>query len=85
MKRYKKKPETFEAIIWTGDNFDDVKAWLKTPAVAFLGVANRHLVIPTGRGNVLARPDDYVIRKPSGELTTLRPAMFHATYEEIND
>lgn len=85
MKRYKKKPETYEALIWTGDNFDDIKAWLKTPAVGLIKVANRHVVIPTHRGNLIARPDDYIIRKPSGELTTMRPAMFQATYEAIND
>lgn len=84
-KSFRKKPVSISAIIWTGDNFDAVKAFAGDNA----HLKNGQLIIGTledGEGEVkaehVATVGDYVIRGVEGEFYFCKPNIFLKTYEE---
>lgn len=84
-KAFRKKPVSIIAIIWTGDNFDAVKAFAGDNA----HLKDGQLIIGTledGEGEVkaehVATVGDYVIRGVEGEFYFCKPHIFLKTYEE---
>jgi hypothetical protein len=85
MSRYRKKPVVIDAVQWTGDNPNEVKALTGTQAVIDWATTreDRTLVIPTLEGDHVARPGDWIIRGVKGELYPCQPDIFEATYEPV--
>jgi hypothetical protein len=79
VQRWRKKPVTIEAILWTGRNIKEVldfMAWRNAAHDERTG-----LVIHTLEGNHYANPGDWIIKGVQGEFYPCKPDIFAATYE----
>lgn len=80
MLKFRKKPVVIEAVLWTGDNFEDIVPF--APEVTAVHPGGR-LMIETLEGIMTASPGDWVIRGVGGELYPCKPDIFEATYELV--
>ena len=91
MPTFRKKPVIIEAIQWTGNNLQEI--------IAFLGDSNiqndkNHyleesrlpggLIIKTLEGEHQAAIGDWIIKGVQGEHYPCKPDVFDATYEPVN-
>ena len=74
----KKKPVIIEAIQWTGNNYDEVKAFIGNNANQ-AGYNNLHIF--TLEGVMTASAGDYIIKGVKGEFYPCKPDIFNETYE----
>ncbi|MGG5143929.1 hypothetical protein [Alcaligenes ammonioxydans] len=81
--QFTKKPVTVSAIQWTGDNPDEVQAFLfnghKHAADGW--VKGQYVEIGTLEGLMVASIGDWIIRGVKGEHYPCKPDIFAATYE----
>ena len=81
-QRFRKKPVVVEAIRYTGDNPDDIRA--------FMGdhdpnpTNDPRLSIRTLEGSINASPGDWIIRGVQGEFYPCKPDIFEQTYEAVD-
>lgn len=47
-------------------------------------VTGPHIVVPTLEGDMIARPQDYIIKGVNGEFYPCKPDIFAKTYEEVS-
>lgn len=84
---FRKKPVAIEAIKWTGNNFEAIKAF--DPDVMLSG--DGELIIPTledGKfvtAKHVATEGDFVIKGVHGEFYFCKPDIFTETYEEVTN
>lgn len=87
--RYRKKPIVIEAIQWLGWNWGEVCKFIPVPSVAVGAmdqVNNLMLVkIQTKEGTMSAQPGDYIIKGIQNEYYPVKPDIFEATYEVVED
>lgn len=76
---YRKKPVVINAVRWTGDNIDEVRALVGDNVV--IENLDGSLTIPTLEGDMLARIGDWVIRGVQGEIYPCKHDIFVETYE----
>lgn len=80
MAKYRKKPIVIEAILFDGENFDEVGR--------FVGLNGRkagregRLEIKTLEGVMVASPGDYIIKGVNG-VYPCKPDIFEQTYEKV--
>lgn len=100
MAKYRKKPVIIEAIQWTGkiginkNNLDEIIAFVgednmhtELDTCAYdAGVAPpvTMLYIHTLEGQMLAMPNDYIIKGIAGEFYPCKPDIFEQTYEIVD-
>ncbi len=77
-QRFRKKPVEIEAVQWTGENRDEIKAFIDEAAFGF---AFGELSIHTLEGSMKASPGDWIIRGVQGEHYPCKPDIFEATYD----
>jgi hypothetical protein len=82
MAKYRKKPVVIDAIQWTGDNYLEMRKFIKTDVVTF---AHPCLYIQTLEGRMQAYKGDYIIRGVNGEYYPCKPDIFEKTYEKVED
>jgi len=84
--RFRKKPVVIEAIQWTGENADEVQAFLHNGhAHAADGwVKGSYVEIGTLEGLMVASIGDWIIRGVKGEHYPCKPEIFAATYESAD-
>ena len=79
IKKYVKKPVIIEAVQYIKSN--------PRAALDFLGNAGEDtpdgIVIHTLEGNMLASPNDYIIKGVHGEFYPCKPDIFLETYDEV--
>ena len=75
---YRKKPVTIEAIVWNGDNIEEISSW--TNGDAFWDCDEGTLKIKTLEGIMSASVNDYIIRGVNGEFYACKPDIFQKTY-----
>ena len=86
---FRKKPVNIAAIQWTGNNIDEIKAFIGKDTNKCYGVYLKekpekvNLVIETLEGNHTASPGDFIIRGVKGEYYPCKPDIFEQTYEVI--
>ncbi len=88
---FRKRPVTIAAIQWTGNNFEEVKAFFGKDAKKCTQldevVPNKevkgNLTIETLEGNHTALPGDFIIRGVKGEYYPCKPDIFEKTYEFV--
>jgi hypothetical protein len=80
VSRFRKLPVEIQAVQYTGDNADEVIAWVGPDAYDTL---RGQLVIHTLEGDHVATPHDWIIRGVEGEHYPCKPSIFDATYEPI--
>lgn len=75
---FREKSKVVEARQWTGDNVDEMRAWL---GYAFGGVrpTDNALRIKNRTGNVFAYVGEWVVQDEN--FDPLEPIKFHAAYE----
>lgn len=80
--KFRKKPVVIEAIQWTGDNLEEVKAFL---GEAFIceWMFDSTIGIKTLEGSLIGSLWDWVIRGVKGEKYPCKPDIFEATYEFV--
>jgi len=76
--KFRKKPVVIEAIQWTGDNVEEIGEFL---GMVHWATSGRNAVIPTLEGDMVASPNDWIIKGVKGEFYPCKPDIFAATYE----
>jgi hypothetical protein len=84
MPKFRKKPVVIEARQWSGDaiDVDEFIEWIMPWSI---GLQGDRLVLFTLEGNMEANPGDYVIRGVAGEFYPIKPDIFAATYEPVEE
>ena len=83
INKYRKKPVIVEAVIWTGNNIDEVKELAKSAVENIIFVDN-NLYIETLEGNMKVSVGDYIIKGIAGEFYPCKPNIFKKTYETVS-
>lgn len=78
--RFQKKPLEIEAILWTGENDDEVRDFTGMPMAT---LHNKSMAIVTLEGTLWAEAGDFIIRGIKGELYPCKPDIFAETYQEV--
>lgn len=81
--KYRKKPVVIEAIQWTGNNLEDINAFIGKMCV--FKWTEKELTIFTLEGDMKANIGDYIIKGVKGEFYPCKPDIFNETYEKITD
>lgn len=90
---YRKKPIVIEAILWAGDNIEEVLEFMSPldalPNAGYVqpGIGHTPLLatldIPTLEGTMTASAGDYIIKGVAGEFYPCKPDIFEASYEPV--
>ena len=83
INKYRKRPVIVEAVIWTGNNIDEVKELAKN-AVEHIIFVDNNLYIETLEGNMNVSIGDYIIKGIAGEFYPCKPDIFKETYETVS-
>ena len=80
--KFRKKPVVIEAVQWTGENLDEVKAFLGDD---FWSVHSQRgiLSVKSREGVVVGERQYWVIRGVDGEHYLCAPDIFAKTYEPV--
>lgn len=81
MAKYRKKPETADAVQWHGEWTEEMKA-LVGSAPAWIGTFSV-LRIKGLYALMTANPGDWVVRGPAGEFCSIKADIFAATYDPV--
>lgn len=83
--RATKKPVTIDFILWTGDNAEEVQAFLHDghPHAAAGWVKGEYVDIGTLEGLMVASKGDYIIKGVKGEFYPCKPDIFALTYDVV--
>lgn len=85
--KYRKKPVVVDAVLWTGENVEEVSAFTRghdeVKYVAYF--VPGCVYIHTPEGVMAAMTGDWIIKGIKGELYPCKPDIFAATYEEITE
>lgn len=79
--RYRAKPVEMEAIRWTGDNFEEVKAFADEGRAYMITLGG--LRIETSEGHVSAPVGHYICKDAKGGVYPCDPEIFEAKYEPV--
>lgn len=79
--RYQKKQETVEAIRWTGDNIEEIHAFMAPHKPEYLaGFSNADELVGLPGG--VANKGDWIVKEPElDHFSPCDPDEFEATYE----
>lgn len=77
--KYRKKPVVIEAIQWTGENLDELRAFV--PEEFRHNKIHQPLGIVTLEGPLTISTDDWIIKGVKGEFYPCKPDIFALTYE----
>lgn len=85
IRRYRKRPVEVDALLFDGENLDEVRDWLGD---AYLGVATmssgpKRIRIVTYEGVITASRGDWIIKGVEGEFYPCKPGIFAETYEPV--
>ena len=90
--KYTKKPVTVEAILWTGDNQEEINKFCTNPNSVckayyhdIYNNGNYVLKIRTLEGDFVAHIGDYIIKGVKGEFYPCKPDIFELTYDKVEE
>jgi hypothetical protein len=81
MSKFRKKPVVIEAVVWTGENINEVMGFLGWRNADYDGKDG--LRIRTLEGTRHASIGDFIIKGVKGEFSPCKPDIFEATYEPV--
>lgn len=87
-QKFRKKPVETVAVQWTGDNADDVRAFMGDAYRDEFGPLGTHLItLTTVHGETAyARLGDWILPEPEpGRFYPCKPDIFAATYDLVED
>ena len=82
VKDYIKKKIAVQAMVWTGDNPEDLKQFMEDQGYYF-NDEDCGLYIETLEGDHKANTGDYIIKGVKGEFYPCKPDIFEMSYEEV--
>lgn len=87
IKQYRKRPVTVRAVKWTGDNFDEIREFVKGQPLTLYknDFGFIRLLIETLEGDMHVEVGDYIIQGVHGEYYPCKPDIFSETYEVIGN
>jgi len=91
MPKFRKKPVVIEAIQFNGSNkiecieFTNQTAFARSEKDINGAVKFWVISIPTLEGDMIASPNDWIIKGVNGEFYPCKPDIFEKTYEPINE
>lgn len=80
MNKYRKKPVVIEAIIFDGNNHDEIAFFCNKWSSSN---DKGELTIRTLEGQHIASIGDYIIKGVKGEFYPCKPDIFELTYEKV--
>jgi hypothetical protein len=83
MPTFRKKPVEVEAIQWTGENAEEIKACCGEKASPPWRHSPRTFLIETAEGHLGAMPGDWIIKGIAGEFYPCKPEIFEESYELV--
>ena len=83
MAKYRTKPVIKEAVQWTGDNLDELRAFV--PEKFRDNRIHQPLGIKTLEGVLTISTNDWIIKGLNGEFYPCKPDIFEKTYEPVED
>jgi len=81
-KRYRSRVVVKEAIRWTGDNLEAIRAFMSPVEPVLDQLLASRLHIMTLEGPMAGSRGDYLIKGLKGEFYFCKPDIFEASYEE---
>lgn len=85
-KKYRKKPVIIEAVVWNGENKDEIIEFCGEGNVEFADMFFlTKLFILTLEGKMEAALGDYIIKGVNGEFYPCKASIFKKTYEEVEE
>ena len=86
--KYRKKPVVIEAIIFNGENVEELRYFTKdfTNEVLDIKITPTgvlHIGVKTLEGMMKVNVGDYVIKGINGEFYPCKPDIFEKTYEKV--
>lgn len=84
IKKYISKHVVKEAVQFTGENFDEIMAFMSSDEFS-QDLLSPEIVIRTLEGNMIASPGDYIIKGLKGEFYACKPDIFENSYEAVNE
>lgn len=84
VKDYMKKKIAVQAMVWTGDNPEDLKQFMDDQGYYF-NDEDCGLYIETLEGDHKANTGDYIIKGVKGEFYPCKPDIFEMSYEEVTE
>ena len=81
--KYRKKPVEIEAIQWTGNNLEEVEAFVVNAEGRQFDTVGESLFIHTLEGSMRAKPGDYIIKGVKDEFYPCDESIFRITYEQV--
>lgn len=87
MAKFRKKPVEIEARQWTGENADEIQAFLHDGRehAAAGWVKGQYVDIGTLEGLMVASPGDWIIKGVKGEFYPIKDEIFRETYDAVSD
>jgi hypothetical protein len=82
MSKYIKKPIVVEAMQYTGDNVGQIAAFMNKKG---LTVRGNMIFIDTLEGQMVVKPNAYIIKGVSGEFYPCKEEIFNRTYELVEE
>jgi hypothetical protein len=80
IEKFQAKPVIIEAILWTGNNWHEIREW--TFGLTHLGI-NGKLRIETLEGTIYASVGDYIARGTQGEYYPIKPRVIADKYDKV--
>ncbi len=81
--KYKSKPKIIEAIQWTGNNLEEMCAFV--PKEFRHNKIHQPMGIITLEGVMTVSEFDYIIKGIKGEFYSCKPDIFEMSYEKIEE
>lgn len=87
IQKFRKKPVTVEAHLFTGKNYDEVREFMELEYLKWKpqrGTAVS-VYVQTLEGEMEAMPGDWIVKGVKGEFYPCKPDIFDITYEALKD
>lgn len=81
--KYRTKPIIKEAVQWTGNNLDELRAFV--PEAFRHNKIHQPMGIVTFEGVMTISEGDWIIKGVKGEFYPCKPDVFEATYEAVDE
>lgn len=79
--KLRRKPEEVTAVVWDGDNIDEILQWTQGAATyEAMSSGDNRIVLNLGQCISIG---DYIIKKGEGDFITSKPASASITYDLI--
>jgi len=84
MPRFRKRPVVIEAILWSGDNYDEVMAFTKGNAGNFTDLRDDTIIIKTLEGDSPpVKKGTWIIKGVEGEFYPCDARILDKTYDRV--